>query len=135
VGKARSLPKSGASERFLNRVGPCFTYKHYTRLEKLARDKHTSLLQKFVACGRKKFYYIGSWWYEKLIFKNCIGKDLLTGIYKVYYKIFSLNTFTIVSIYKTYKQRILKMLSPKCAKLAKCWGHFHNIIMLQNVMK
>jgi hypothetical protein len=37
VGKARSLPKSGAAEKFFNRVDSCFTNKP-TRLEKLARD-------------------------------------------------------------------------------------------------
>jgi hypothetical protein len=35
---------------------------HYpqTRLERLARDKHTSLLRTFVNYGRKKFYNIGA---------------------------------------------------------------------------
>ncbi len=32
--------------------------KHEARLEKLARDKHSSLLQRFVTYGRKKFYNI-----------------------------------------------------------------------------
>jgi hypothetical protein len=30
------------------------------RLEELARDKHSSLLQRFVNYGRKKFYKIGT---------------------------------------------------------------------------
>jgi hypothetical protein len=30
-------------------------------MEELARDKHSSLLQKFVIYGWKKFYNIGSW--------------------------------------------------------------------------
>ncbi len=34
--------------------------KHHTRLERLARDKHSSLLRKGVTYGRKKFYNIGS---------------------------------------------------------------------------
>ncbi len=55
VGKARSLSQSVTYERFLNRVGSCFTNKHYTRREKLARDKHPSLLRKFVNYGRKSF--------------------------------------------------------------------------------
>ncbi len=46
---------SGASERFFNRVGSCITNKRQTRLEKLAREKHSSLLRKFETCGRKKF--------------------------------------------------------------------------------
>ncbi len=32
-----------------------------TRLGRLARDKQSSLLQKFVSKGQKKFYKIGSW--------------------------------------------------------------------------
>jgi hypothetical protein len=34
--------------------------KNYTRLELLARDKHSSLLQKFTNYGRIKFYNTGS---------------------------------------------------------------------------
>jgi hypothetical protein len=45
--KARNLPYSGAPERFLNRVGSCFTNRHKTKLERLAMDKHYSLLRKF----------------------------------------------------------------------------------------
>ncbi len=33
--------------------------KHLTRLERLAKDKHSSLLQAFVNYDRKKFYNIG----------------------------------------------------------------------------
>jgi hypothetical protein len=32
-----------------------------TRLEKLARDKHSSLLRKAIKYGQKKFYNIGPW--------------------------------------------------------------------------
>jgi hypothetical protein len=32
--------------------------KHYTRLERLAKDKQYGLSQKFVTFGRKKFYRI-----------------------------------------------------------------------------
>jgi hypothetical protein len=42
-------------------VGSCFTNKHYTRLENLANDKSSNLVQKFVNYGRKKFYNIGPW--------------------------------------------------------------------------
>jgi hypothetical protein len=59
VGKARSLPYSGAPERFFNRVGSCFTNRHETRLERLAMDKHSSLLRTFVNYGHKKLYNIG----------------------------------------------------------------------------
>ncbi len=41
------------------RLAPCLTCKHWARLEKLASDKHTGLLRKFVNYGRKKFYYMG----------------------------------------------------------------------------
>ncbi len=36
-------------------------YSTGPRLERFARDKHFSLLQKFVTCSRKKFYNIGPW--------------------------------------------------------------------------
>ncbi len=32
--------------------------KHWTRLEKIAKDKPSSLLRKFVNYGRKKFYNV-----------------------------------------------------------------------------
>jgi hypothetical protein len=40
AGKARNLPRSGASDRFFNTAGSCFTKKHKTKLESLARSKH-----------------------------------------------------------------------------------------------
>ncbi len=55
VGKAKSLPYGGAPERFFNRVGSCFTKRHYIRLERLLMDKHSSLLRTFVNYGRKFF--------------------------------------------------------------------------------
>ncbi len=36
------------------------THKHKTRLEGLARDKHSSLLRKFVNYDRKEFYNIAA---------------------------------------------------------------------------
>ncbi len=41
------------------RQAPGFICKHQTRLEWPARDKHSSLLRKFVNYGRKKFFNIG----------------------------------------------------------------------------
>jgi hypothetical protein len=38
---------------------PGLDHKKLTRLERLARDKHSSVLQKFVTYGCKKFYNIG----------------------------------------------------------------------------
>jgi hypothetical protein len=46
VGKAKSLPKSGASERCFNQLGSSLTRNHYTRLERLARDQHSNLYYK-----------------------------------------------------------------------------------------
>ncbi len=61
VGKARSLPLSGAPERCFTWVGSWLICKHYTILERLSRDEHSILLQKFVTYGYKKFYNIGPW--------------------------------------------------------------------------
>jgi hypothetical protein len=44
VGKTRSSSKSGASERCFTQVGCSLIHKHYTRLERLARDKYTNFL-------------------------------------------------------------------------------------------
>jgi hypothetical protein len=38
---------------------PGLAHKQKTKLERLARYKHSSLLRKFVTYGRKKFYNIG----------------------------------------------------------------------------
>jgi hypothetical protein len=59
VGMAKSLPLSGALERCFTWVGSFRTHKHCTILERLARDEHSSLLQKLVTYGRKKVYKIG----------------------------------------------------------------------------
>jgi hypothetical protein len=40
------------------RQAPGLSHKHYTRLEKLAGDKDSCLLQKFVNYRNKKFYNI-----------------------------------------------------------------------------
>jgi hypothetical protein len=56
VGKTFSLPLSEASERYCTQVGKGLTHKQLTRLERLARVIHSSLLQTF---GLKKFYDIG----------------------------------------------------------------------------
>ncbi len=46
-------------EHLKGRVGTGLTCKHYTRVERLARDKHFTLLRKSVNYGRNKFYNIG----------------------------------------------------------------------------
>jgi hypothetical protein len=59
VDEARSLPQSGTPERGFTLVGSGLTHKHWTRLEKLARDKHSIILRKSINYGQKKFYNIG----------------------------------------------------------------------------
>ncbi len=39
-----------------SRVGPWPPHKHFTRQERLAKDKHSGLLQKSVNYGHEKFY-------------------------------------------------------------------------------
>ncbi len=46
---------------------PCLTHKNKTKAERIAMDKHASLLQTIVNNGRKKFYDIGTI-VSKLIF-------------------------------------------------------------------
>jgi hypothetical protein len=55
VGKAWS----GAPERCFTWVGSGLTRKYWTRLERLAKDKHSSLLQKSINYGCKKFNSTG----------------------------------------------------------------------------
>jgi hypothetical protein len=50
-----------------------------TRLEKLARDKHSSVLPKFVNYGRKKFYNIGPR-PEEFWICNCVTYPVLEGM-------------------------------------------------------
>jgi hypothetical protein len=66
VGEARSIPYCEAPERCCPWVGSGLTHKHQTRLERLARDNHSKLVQKFVNYGHKKFYRIGPW-FEKIL--------------------------------------------------------------------
>jgi hypothetical protein len=51
-------------------------------LERLARDKHCSLLQKFVNYGNKTFYRIGLWFSGLHTFSKLIGQNW------VYFKFF-----------------------------------------------
>jgi hypothetical protein len=59
AGKARSLPLSEAPERYFTQICSGLTYKHYTRLEEFARDKHSSLLEKFVNYSCKTLGPVG----------------------------------------------------------------------------
>jgi hypothetical protein len=78
AGKAGAYP-SEASFR-------CSTLGHWTGLERLARDKHSSLLRKFVNCGRKKFYRI---WHRGIL------QNLLRNLLKV--------NFLVVILFVTFK--------------------------------
>jgi hypothetical protein len=56
VGKARSLPLSGAPERYFILLESNLSHKHWTRLGKLkVTSKHSSLSQIFINYGCKKF--------------------------------------------------------------------------------
>jgi hypothetical protein len=61
AGKARSYP--GEAPFRCSNLGkaPGLTHKHKTRLEWLARDKHSSLLRTSVNYGRNKLYSTGPW--------------------------------------------------------------------------
>ncbi len=48
-------------ERYSTWVGYSFPCKHYTNLESLSKDKHSSLLRKSVNYVLKMFYNIGLW--------------------------------------------------------------------------
>ncbi len=66
VGKTRSLPKSGAFERFFNREGSCFSNTYQTRLKGMPGANTLAFLRKFKTYGRKKFYNIGPWSFRNL---------------------------------------------------------------------
>ncbi len=57
--KDRSLPKCAMTERCSTDTGSVLTCKQQTRLQKLAVDKHSSLLRKFVNDGHKSFVTFG----------------------------------------------------------------------------
>ncbi len=52
---------SGAPEECFTQVSSGFTHKHYDKLEKLSRDKHSSLFTEFVNNGCKKLCNNGPW--------------------------------------------------------------------------
>jgi hypothetical protein len=56
---------------------PGLSYKHWTRL---GRDKHSSLLRKFINYGRKMFYKIGPWY--NITSAQCY-KTFLSVIYEI----------------------------------------------------
>ncbi len=70
VGKVRSLTKSGAPERYLANVGSGLTCKG-----RLAKDKHSSLLQKFVNYGQKRFIALAHGLRINLCFELTLGEQ------------------------------------------------------------
>ncbi len=56
AGKAGAYPSEASFSYSTLGCAPDLTDKHLSRLEKLARDKHSSLLRKFVNYGQKIFY-------------------------------------------------------------------------------
>ncbi len=62
VGKAKAYARVEQLKCTSLVLGPGLSYKHWTRLERLVRDKHSSLLRKFVNYDRKEFYNIGPRW-------------------------------------------------------------------------
>jgi hypothetical protein len=58
--KVRSLPMSEVPEKYSTEIGSGLLRRHQTRLEKLARDKHSSLLRKSIKYGCKKFHNVVS---------------------------------------------------------------------------
>jgi hypothetical protein len=56
--KARAYPSEAPFRCSTLGYAPGLTHKHKTRLGRLARDKHSSLLRKSVNYGRKKFYSV-----------------------------------------------------------------------------
>ncbi len=59
TGKAGDNPREAPFRCSAQGWAPGLTHKHKTRLEKLARNKCSSLLWKGLTYGRKKFYNIG----------------------------------------------------------------------------
>ncbi len=61
AGKAETYPSDAPLKCSTLGSAPGLTHKYKTRLERLARDKHSSLLRKSVNYGSKKFYSTGPW--------------------------------------------------------------------------
>jgi hypothetical protein len=74
VGEGKSLSLSGAPESYFNPIGFSLTCKHCTRLERFARDKHSSLLRKYVKYGCKFFIIL------------CSGGNVIKLLKSVFYE-------------------------------------------------
>ncbi len=79
VGKARSLPQSGPSERFFTQVGYNLTCKRRLDWMSFSRDKHSSLLQTFLNYRYKNLYTILAWSQMYLYFNLAIKQERELG--------------------------------------------------------
>ncbi len=59
VGEPRTYPSEVPFRWYTLGKVPCLTYKDSTSFERLAKEKHSSLLRKFVNNGRKFFITLG----------------------------------------------------------------------------
>ncbi len=73
AGKARAFPSKAPFRYSTLGQAPGLIHKHQTRLERLAKDKHFSLLRKSVNYSRKKFYSTSTWdlYYKTFYGSNC----------------------------------------------------------------
>jgi hypothetical protein len=85
VSKTRAYPRRVPFSCSILGSGPCLTHKHWIRLERLARDKHSSLLRNFVDYWRKNLTTLGAeGWkgfraFPLIEFDPCSQKNLKIG--------------------------------------------------------
>jgi hypothetical protein len=65
AGKAKSLSQRGVPLRQSTWIGSVLKRKYYTKLERHARDTHTSLLQKFANNGQRNICPNRKWQRKK----------------------------------------------------------------------
>ncbi len=76
AGKAGAYPSEAPFRCSTLGQVPGLTRKHQTRLERLARDKHSSLIRKSVNYGCKKFYGTGPWPFQSSLMFASKAKSL-----------------------------------------------------------
>ncbi len=114
VGKARSYTRVEHLKVASIGWASGLTHKHKTRLERLARDKHSSSLCKSVNYGRKNFYSTG----QKLCDKKLTEKFSLKS-FLLYHQgprlgatTLSITTFNIMTLSITLKNETLGKMTP-----------------------
>ncbi len=70
AGKAGAYPSEAPFKCSILEWAPGLAHKQSTSMERLAKNKHSSLLRIFVNYGQKKFYNIGPG-------ENCTSKEVL----------------------------------------------------------